>query len=201
MTALENGEYEVPPGKLAVIVTYLEMTARAPTRPASLPHGLAFRRVEAPDPDWYRDIYTRVGALDWLWISRLRMPEADLARLLANARVEVYTLTSDGLDLALLELDFRTPGACELAFFGVAAELIGSGVGRYLMNEAIARAWSRPISRFHVHTCTGDSPQALRFYIRSGFVPVRQSVDIADDPRATGELPDTAGPRAPIFTR
>ena len=195
---LTDGIHAVPPGKVAMVVTYLEMTAKVATKPRPLSDGVTFRRVK-PDLEWYRDIFTRVGGLDWLWYGRLLLDDAALEAILTDAKVEFYTLSLNGADHALLELDFRHDGACELAYFGLTADLIGSGLGRYLMNEAIERAWSQPISRFHVHTCTIDSPQALDFYRRSGFVPVRRAVEIADDPRTLGVLPETAGTNVPLL--
>jgi GNAT superfamily N-acetyltransferase len=197
--ALEDGLHEVPPGKLAAVVSHLEMRHPAPERPVTTPQGCELRRVTAPDPDWYRDLFTRVGALDWLWFSRLRLDRAALAAILSDPDTEVWGLFHGDRAEGLLELDFREPGACELAFLGVTPALIGTGAGRLLMNAAIARAWSRPIVRFHVHTCTLDHPQALEFYRRSGFVPTRQQIEIADDPRLTDGFPVTAGPHVPMF--
>ncbi|ABG30629.1 N-acetyltransferase [Roseobacter denitrificans] len=195
---LGNGFHGIPAGKLAMIVTYLEMRERAAVTPRPLPEGLALREVAA-DPIWFRDIFTRVGSLNWLWYGRLKLNDTDLAAILQDPKVEHYTLTKDGKDEALLELDFREDGVCELAYFGLTPALIGMGAGRCLMNEAIMRAWARPISLLHVHTCTLDSPQALDFYRRSGFTPVRQEVEIDDDPRILGILPRTAGANIPIF--
>lgn len=195
---LENGFYDVAPGKLAMIVTHLEMGQKPALRPAQLPDGVTFRPV-SPDLAWYRDIFRRVGSLEWLWFSRLGLSDAQLADLLANPKIAFFTLQKDGRDEALLELDFRETGACELAFFGLTRALIGTGAGRFLMNQAIDLAWSQPIGRFHVHTCTIDSPAALTFYQRSGFTPIRQQVEIADDPRLIGDLPRGAGPHVPMF--
>lgn len=195
---LEPGEHDVPHGALAAVVTYLEM--RRPVAipaPAPLPPGVRLRRVERPEPDWYRDLFIRVGALDWLWTSRLRMPADRLAAILASGDVEVRAVEAGGRAEGLLELDFREPGACELAFFGVTAALQGCGVGRAMMDVAIARAFERPVDRFHVHTCTLDSPAALPFYLRSGFRAVRRSVEVFADPRADGLLPPDAAPRVP----
>ena len=195
---LGKGFHDVEPGKLAVVVTHLEMRARPDPRPTRLPDGVTFRRV-TPDLDWYRDIFLRVGALEWLWFSRLRMSDDELTAILADPDVEFFTLARDGRDEALLELDFREGSACELAFFGLTPTLIGTGAGRYLMTQAITRAWARPITRFHVHTCTIDSPAALPFYRRSGFTPVRQQVETAVDPRVQGELPERAGVHVPLL--
>lgn len=196
---LADGFYDVPTGKVATVVTHLEMTHRAPERVIPLPEGLEFRRIETPDADVYRDLIWRVGSLAWLWFSRLMLSDAELEAITKDSACPLYTLEQDGVAQAMLELDFRTPGDCELAFFGVAPPLIGKGAGRYLMNQAIRLAWDQPISRFHVHTCTLDSPGALNFYIRSGFTPVHQQIEIADDPRLTGVLPMDAGPHIPVF--
>lgn len=195
---LANGYHAVPKGKLAVIVTHLEMHARAATRGVDLPDGITFRRV-TPDLEWYRDIFTRVGALEWLWYGRLKMPKAELQAILDDPNVHFYTLTKDGQDEALLELNFRENGECELAYFGLTPKLIGSGAGRYLMDQAIAAAWDTDITRFHLHTCTIDSPQALDFYTRSGFTAYKREVEIDDDPRLTGVLPKSAAARLPII--
>lgn len=195
---LAPGFYDVPPGMVATVVTHLEMRAPAASRPVPAPGGIRLTRVEAPAPDWYRDLYTRVGG-DWLWFSRLQMEEAELSAILTDPGVEIWAVEKDGRAEGLLELDFRHDGDCELAFFGLTAALIGSGAGRLLMNTAIERAWARPIARFHVHTCTLDSPGALSFYRRSGFTPVRQQIEIAADPRVTGDLPREAGAHIPLF--
>lgn len=196
---LAPGFHDVPPGMVATVVTHLEMRAAAPQRPVPAPEGATLHRVTVPDPDWYRDLFTRVGGQDWLWFSRLNMSDATLTAILSDPGVEVWALNRDGRAEGLLELDFRDPGACELAFFGLTPALIGIGAGRFLMNAAIDRAWAQPITRFHVHTCTLDSPQALGFYRRSGFTPIRQQIEIAPDPRLGGKLPRDAGPHIPIF--
>lgn len=195
---IADGLHDVPPGKVAMIVTHLEMTAKPELRPVELPEGVSFRAVEATT-DWFRDIFHRVGSLEWLWYGRLKLEDAALDAILSDPLVTHHTLSYGGNDEALLELDFRQEGACELSYFGLTTKLIGSGSGRFLMNEAITRAWQRPISRFHVHTCTIDSPQALGFYRRSGFKPVRQQVEIDDDPRLSGLLPAHAARNVPIF--
>lgn len=196
---LEDGYTDIAPGKIATIVTHLEMSEPAPLRPEQPLQDITLSAVESPDTHWYRELFKRVGGDDWLWFSRLELADAELAAIIQDPAVEVYALQRAGADEGLLELDFRQDGACELAFFGLSPTFIGRGVGRFLMNRAIELAWRQPISRFHVHTCTLDHPSAVGFYMRSGFTPVRQQVQIADDPRLTGLLPDAAAPQVPIF--
>lgn len=190
---------DIAPGKIATIVTHLEMSEPAPLRPEQPLRDVALRAVERPETDWYRELFRRVGGDDWLWFSRLEIADEALAAIIQHPAVEVYALQCAGADEGLLELDFRQDGACELAFFGVSPTLIGRGAGRHLMNRAIELAWRPGIHRFHVHTCTLDHPSAVGFYMRSGFTPVRQQIQIADDPRLTGLLPETAAPHVPIF--
>ena len=193
---LPDGYSDVPAGKIAAVVTHLEMTERPALAPD--PAGAwRLRRVETPGLDWFRDLYRRVGE-EWLWFSRLQMTDAELAAIIHSPLVEVHALAQDGRDEGLLELDFREPGQCELSFFGVTAKLIGSGAGRWLMNRALELAWSRPVTRVWVHTCTLDHPSALAFYQRSGFRPFRRQVEIADDPRLDGTAPRGVARHVPI---
>lgn len=195
---LADGLYDVPAGKLPMIITHLEMLAKPALRAAPLPQGVTFRQV-TPSLAWYRDIFTRVGLREWMWSARMKLDDAALMAVITDPAVQIFTLAVDGRDEALLELDFRAQGACELAYFGLTRALIGTGAGRALMNEATARAWAADISRFWIHTCTADSPQALGFYIRTGFVPFKRQIELEDDPRVTGLLPRSAGPAMPIL--
>jgi GNAT superfamily N-acetyltransferase len=195
---LTDGFFDVPPGKIAAVVTSLEMRERPPARPAPTNSSWTLRQVERPDPAWYRALFRHVGTA-WLWSSRLELTDQALAAVIHDPLVEVRTLVVDGRDEGLLELDFRAAGECELGFFGVASSVVGSGAGRWLMNQAIAEAWSRPITRFWVHTCTLDHPGAPSFYMRSGFRPFRRQIEIASDPRLAGLLPVEAGSHHPVI--
>jgi GNAT superfamily N-acetyltransferase len=195
---LPTGYSEVPDGKLASVVTCLEMRAKAALRVERTDAPWQLRRIAQPDPEWYRNLFQRVGT-EWLWYSRLVMPLGALQPILRSSDVEVYALTTQGADEGLLELDFREANSCELAFYGLTEAVQGRGAGRWLMNRAIERAWARPIGRFWVHTCTLDHPDALAFYLRSGFHAYARRVEVADDPRLTGLAPRTAAAHIPII--
>ncbi|MDW6025622.1 GNAT family N-acetyltransferase [Mesorhizobium sp. BAC0120] len=162
------------------------------------PPGFSLVSLGQPSLDRYRALYREVGE-DWLWYSRLVMPDDGLRAILDDPRVEFFALQDGRRDVGILELDFREPNTCELAFFGLAGDAIGKGVGRTLMNEAIKRAWSRPIERFWVHTCTLDHPAALGFYVRSGFTPCGFQVEVDVDPRLTGVIPRHCAPHVPLI--
>lgn len=196
---LPDGYIDVPAGKMANVVTCLEMTQPPPPRPD--PPGIAYGlvRIASPGADWYRALFRRVGE-PYLWGSRLAMRDEELLRVVRDPRVEVYAVRgAGGEEAGLLELDFRAEDECELKFFGLAQDAIGKGAGRWLMNRALERAWSRRIRRMWVHTCTLDHPGIVPFYIRSGFVPFKRQIEIGDDPRAVGLLSKSAAPEVPII--
>lgn len=194
---MENGLHKTAAGKLLLAITRLEMTAPVPPRPVSLAEGITFRQTDL-NIAAYRDLFSRVGA-NWLWYSRLSLSDAEIAAHFAQPHIYHYTLAKDGQDEAVLELDFDVKGECEIKYFGLTPRLIGMGAGRYLMNEAIRLAWAQPITRFHLNTCNYDSPQALDFYLRSGFTAYGRMAEVDDDPRLSGLLPETAAPHVPLI--
>ena len=194
---LPDGYSDVPAGKIAAVVTHLEMTERPALPPEPL-GAWSLRRVHDPAPGWFRELYLRVGE-EWLWFSRARMCDAELAALIRSPSAEIYALVFDGRDEGLLHLDFSTQAQCELSLFGVTAKLIGRGAGRWLMNRALERAWTQAVTRVWVHTCTFDHPAALGFYQRSGFRPFRRQIELADDPRLDGTAKRSAARHVPII--
>ena len=195
---LTDGYHSVPAGKIADVQTFLQMRERpALLRPAP-ENGWKLERVERVDLPRYRALLHRVGD-DYLWAVRVRTPDPELERFLRDPSIEAYVLVTAAGDEGILELDFRVAGECELSLFGVARSLVGSGAGRWLLNKGIEIAWSHPISRFWLHTCNLDHPNALAFYQRSGFSPFKREVEVYDDPRVTGVVAKNAAPHVPIL--
>ena len=189
----------IPDGYIAAVVTSLEMTERPPLRP--MPAGeLRLERWEAPALEKYRLLYRRVGE-PWLWFSRLVMPDDELAAIIHHPDVMLWAVSDRrGIEVGILELDFREAGQCELAFFGLIPALNGKGHGRWLMAMALQAAWARKgVERLWVHTCTLDAPGALGYYIKSGFRPYQRQLETVPDPRLTGHLPREAAPQIPII--
>ena len=195
---LPNDYYELPKGKLANVVTCLEMLAKPDRTLKPWRSDVALEKADPDDLDAYREAFRDVGQ-DIMWFSRIIMADEKLRGILSNPKIDSFILKRDDKTLGLLELNFEHGTDCELAFFGLVPKAVGSGLGRALMDEAIRRAWAKPITRFWVHTCTFDSPQALPFYIRSGFAPYARMVEIHDDPRNLGKLHKDATPSVPII--
>ena len=188
----------VPKGELATVVTSLEMRRRPPARP--MPEArLTLQRWAASDLTKYRALFTRVGA-PWLWYSRLAMADERLRAIIHDPAVHVFAaLDRRGIEVGMLELDYREPATCELSYFALVPELTGQGHGRWLMAEALMRAWAPGVARVWVHTCTLDHPRALPFYMAAGFVPYARTLETFPDPRLIGLLPRDVAPQVPVL--
>ena len=188
----------VPTGHVATIVTSLEMRVRP--RPRPMPDSdLRLVRWAKPGLPAYRVLFRRIGA-PWLWFSRLVMADAEVESIITDAGVQIFAVIDrGGLEVGMLELDFRTKSQCELAYFGLVRELAGHGHGRWLMAQAMALAWTRDVARVWVHTCTLDHPSALGFYRAQGFTPYARAVETFEDPRLAGLLPRDAAPHVPLI--
>src|SRR4051812_5772489 len=99
----------VPPGQIATIVTALEMRAKPPLRP--MPDSpLRLAEWKQPDPEKYRTLFRRVGT-PWLWFSRLVMEEERLTAIIHDPHVSIFAAVDPrGIEVGMLELDFRTAG-------------------------------------------------------------------------------------------
>jgi len=183
--------------ELVAVVTYLEMTERPSIEPPR--STLDLKRITNPGVERYREIFRLVGS-PWLWFSRLVMDDAKLAAIIQHPDVELFAVQDgNGRDVGMLELDFREGGECELAFVGLVPELSGLGHGRWLLEEAVRRAWRDTVKRVHVHTCSLDHPAALAAYRRAGFSPFKRSIERFPDPRLLGILPEDCAPQIPLL--
>lgn len=181
----------LPAGQLEVVTTYLEMHQR-PRKSRNVPQSdrpIALLRAARPPLHFYRYLYETVGA-PWLWYERRLLDDRELAAIVHDARVEVRVLYVDGSPAGFCELDARNPTEIELSYCGLVPEFIGQGLGLYLIDASVERAWGQDPapSRVWVHTCNLDHPRALLAYQHAGFVPYREETTIIDDPRATGAM-------------
>ena len=128
---LADGYHDLPEGKIAAIVTSLEMTTPPMLRPEVENPSWTLHRLSAPTSAEYLALYRAVGT-DWLWFTRLVTPP-DLLRMdLDDQGVEVYRLETAEGEVGILELDFREPDSCELVYFGVTG---GLGAGKRFIDS------------------------------------------------------------------
>ncbi len=197
---IADGYTDLPPGRLGAIVTYLEMAVPPPcyAQPPQPAPGYSIRLVHTPDVNWYRDLFLRIGE-PWLWFSRLRFDDEQLAAKIHNPKVDIFVLSHADTDVGLFEIDRDEWPEVELTFFGIAPGHIGKGAGRYLMHHGIREAFRDNPSRFKLHTCTLDHPAALPFYRKAGFKAYKRAIEVFPDPRLNGLMPPEAAPQIPII--
>lgn len=166
----------IPAGtEVPYTITYLEMPTPPPFGPAQLPGDIRLERAIDP-PVWYfLSLYDAVGR-DYEWQDRFIQAEEDPAALQAFVRspdVVIWTALRHGWPAGFFMLDWRVPGACDLAYFGLVPQAVGAGLGPALLQTAIATGWTREgVEKMTVNTCTLDHPAALRLYRKMGFAPV-----------------------------
>ncbi|MEM7547416.1 MAG: GNAT family N-acetyltransferase [Pseudomonadota bacterium] len=155
-------------------VTYLEMTTRpeGPRRPMPALPGFMVLRAEAPPARWFLHLYDSVGE-GHEWTDWHRRPVAELEAFIADPEVAIFTVMIQGWTAGFFMLDWRKAGQCDLAYFGLAPEAQGRGIGAYLLDTAIRTGWAeKGVTRMTVETCTLDDPRALPMYQRAGFSPI-----------------------------
>lgn len=153
---------------MPITTTYLQMLTHQRRQISPPMAGITIRHVTEPTVEFYRQIYDAVGG-QWNWSSRKKLPDAELARIIGDPRDEIHLLQVDDQQAGFAELDRRQPGEIELVQFGLVAEFIGRGLGKYFLQWVIDKAFSYAPQRFWLHTCTEDHPAALPNYLKAGF--------------------------------
>ncbi len=162
------------PRSIGTTVTFLEMAAQplhhhAP--PANI--KLALARAEDMPVHYYRYLYDAVGR-DYHWIDRRTMSDDALAAAIAKPGVEIFVAYAGGCPAGFFEIDASDPEAAWVAYFGLVPDYQGRGLGKWLLGEALAAAWSKNPGCVRVETCTLDDPRALPLYQKMGFVPYKR---------------------------
>lgn len=132
-------------------------------------------RLVSRDPcpvEEYRRLYREVGS-QWYWHDRLEWSDDQLAEYLADPSVQVWELEVHGQSAGYFELQQADDESVEIVYFGLIPAYMGRGLGKYLLNRAIAAAARMGAPRLWLHTCTLDAEQALPNYTARGFQPYR----------------------------
>jgi GNAT superfamily N-acetyltransferase len=160
---------------IAYTVTWLEMTERPerPRPPPPLLRGLSLLRAETPPVRFFRYLYDVVGG-DYEWTDLHAATEEDIAAFVQDPAVKLYVAYLTGWPAGFIQLDFRASSVCDIAYFGLAPEAIGRGLGYWLLGEGVHMAWDSGVDKLTVNTCTLDHPRALPMYQKWGFAPVRR---------------------------
>ncbi len=117
----------------------LEQSAAAPSEIA-LPDGVVIEEAEPCTVPRYRRLYAEVGAA-YHWRDRLQWSDARLSEHLALATVRVWVLRDTAGDGGFFELVREEEPSVEIAYFGLLPSRHGRGLGRALLERAIAEAF------------------------------------------------------------
>ena len=161
---------------MRVVRTYLQLD-----RPAALPaapagfDGLVLRPLAPATAGAYRRLSADVGG-PYRWRDRDAWTDERLQAHLAAPGVTVTVLCDGDEAAGYYELVHR-PGAAtadgraevELVYFGLRDRWLGRGLGRRLLEAAIADAWRTDAERLVLNTCTLDHAAALPNYVARGF--------------------------------
>ena len=163
--------------------TYLELTHPSQFREAfgAFP-DIVLGRVPEPTPELYRRCYRTVGEA-YHWRDRWYWTDGEIASHLARPEITIHVATRGEALVGWYELR-RVPedGSVEIAYFGLASDAIGRGLGKHLLSCAVRDAWALGARRVWVHTCTLDHPHALPNYVARGFTAYRTEVYTVDSP-------------------
>src|ERR1700750_1497178 len=125
-----------PVTRVGVTVPVLRRDQAPATSGPSLGPGFQIVRAQAPSVPFYRYLYNTVGA-DYLWWLRRTTPDDELAALLRDKSVAIYTLYAKGEPAGFFELDARTWPDVNLSYFGLMPGSIGQGTGYALLRYAV----------------------------------------------------------------
>ena len=169
--------------KVKTTVTYLKMD-KAPHDHVQPPSNLkvALMKLEKPPVSFYRYLYNAVGE-NYDWIDRKLIDDEELDGLINVEGVDIYVAYVGGVPAGYFELNSRVKNQVWLAYFGIVPEFLGTGLGKWLLCEAIATAWISDPESVRLETCTLDHPRALPLYQRMGFVPYERKdkvMEVAD---------------------
>jgi GNAT superfamily N-acetyltransferase len=158
--------------EVSYTVTFLEMRARPerPRPPAPPARGLSLLRAETPPAHFFRYLYDIVGR-DYDWTDKLSWTDAQIDAFAQHPDVALYVMYLTGWPAGFVMLDHRDKATCDMAYFGVAAEAMGRGLGDWLLGVGTHMAWDAGPSRLTVNTCSLDHPRALPLYQKWGFRP------------------------------
>ena len=170
---------------MRAVRTHLELSRDAagntPTDTERAGDALDVVRVERPTAVEYRALYAAVGGT-WHWRDRDAWSDERLQRHLDDPRVSLWLLREGDARLGYFELvrraddagDGRDDVEVELLYFGLVPGAHGRGLGRRLLERAMAEAWALGAARLVLNTCTLDHPAALPNYLARGFRVVRE---------------------------
>ena len=171
-------------------IWYLELTERGDAPAVAPPNpDVEIVRAELASPAFGRFLYTAVGG-DHFWVDRLPWTWGEWEEWLGQPGLENWVAWLRGNPVGYTELhaDAGGDGDVEISSFGIMPAFRGVGLGRHLLSVTLQKAWTiaerwpglPPARRLWLHTCSFDSPAAMRTYRSQGLrVYDEETVEVA----------------------
>jgi GNAT superfamily N-acetyltransferase len=152
---------------MPVTITYLQMLSPTELRPRHA-DDLRFSIREATLKQWQfnKFMYGLVGQ-PWKWKDKASWADEQWQSYAQDKNLRTFGAWLESSPAGYYELRLES-GEVEIAYFGLAPQFIGRGLGAALLTSAIEEAWRWGASRVWVHTCTLDHPAAVKNYQERG---------------------------------
>jgi GNAT superfamily N-acetyltransferase len=124
---------------------------------------------EAVEREWRlnRSLYLLVGE-QWEWIDKQPWSDHQWETYVDSEGLRTFVASWRGSTAGYYELRRDESQSVEIAYFGLAPDFIGRGLGGALLTDALKRAWAWDAQRVWVHTCNLDHAAALGNYQARG---------------------------------
>ena len=149
-------------------VYYLELVSRDQINPKiNKDTSAKVNQVCNPSPSFARSLYLDVGKR-WYWLDRYRWSLDQWHERFSDPSVSLWVMRSSHETLGYYELESQKDGDMEICYLGLRPNVIGGGLGSYMLTHALGGAFDLGASRPWVHTCCLDHPNALTNYRARG---------------------------------
>ncbi len=153
---------------------------------SGLSKNVSVKPVHRPTPELNHFFFMTIGR-PYRWFSRLGWDYQQWHKFLSQQQVQTWIGYQDEIPFGYFEL-VKHDEDVEILFFGVLPGFVGQGLGGYLLNQAIEKAWSLGTDCVWLHTCSNDHPAALGNYQSRGFNVFKVEEHEEDIPDANSPL-------------
>ena len=176
--------------QIEITTRYLEMT-QPPATPASRPwpEGLRIEHCPSPTLSFYYYLMITIGEY-WAWSGPRTKTDEENRAIIEDPSVHLFVPYMHGVPAGIVEVHAHKHPEVELMFFGLMPEFIGKGLGLVTLSWTVDRVFGMGAERFHLHTCTLDSPNALPVYQKAGFTLYDEKRHSVPDPAHNGLFGD-----------
>ena len=170
-----------------VTIYYLELRGVEGFRPSEREVAdLEIREARIASPELSRFLYTEVGRA-WRWTDRLSWTYSRWLAHLERPEVEVWIAYLAGVIAGYVEIERQPEESVEIVSFGLLRQFMGRGIGGLLLSDTVERAFRSGAKRVWLHTCSLDSPEAIKNYRSRGFKLFKEETTLMDVPPAPAD--------------